>query len=309
MSVPTPFSANRFRSRRVLEWLRLGYLLPFLVLAVCVAASYLLWHNAQQHAEEELKDKFDFRVREAVDAIVKRMKTYEQAMRGVQGVVDESKNERDHFRDYVANLQLDQDYPGIQGVGFAPVVQGMEKDRHIAAIRKEGFPEYTISPQGKRQIYVPATYIEPFSERNRRTFGFDMYSEPELRAAMERARDFGRFAVTGKVKLVQDTDEQSQPGFLMFLPVYRIGLPHDTLAQRRASIMGWVYAKFRMGDLLAGIGGESGADFDFDIYDGDEVSEKTMMYDPHGRPTHIPSSARFQITRHIAVADHGWTMV
>ncbi|CAG0938778.1 putative signaling protein [Gallionellaceae bacterium] len=309
MSAPTLMHTNHSRSQRIVEWLHLGYLWPFVVLTLCAAATYLLWQNAQQHAAEELKDKFDFRVHDAIEAIEKRMKTYEQIMRGVQGSFDDSVNERDEFREYVANLQLDQDYPGIHAVGYAPLIADAEKDRHIAAIHSEGFPEYTVSPPGRRQIYAPVTLIEPFSESSRWAFGHDLYSDQELRAAMERARDSGRVAITGKVRLVQDTDEHAQSGFMMFLPVYRYGLPHNTLGERRANNIGWVYAKFRMGDFLAGIGGESNAEFDFDIYDGEEVSEKTVMYDPHDRPTHMAPNARFQTTHHIAVADHGWTMV
>lgn len=309
MSTPPLLSPDLFRSQRLLEWLRLGYLLPFMVLAVCVAATFFMWQNAQQLAENGLRGAFEYRVREAIDAIEKRMKTYEQILRGVQGSFDESANERGEFRGYIANLQLDQDYPGIQGIGFAPIVSDAEKDRHIAAIREEGFPEYTISPQGKRQIYATTIYIEPFTEINRRAFGYDLYSEPALRTAMERARDTGNAAITGKVKLAQGAGEYAQSGFMLFLPVYRQSVSHNTLAERRANIIGWVYAKFRMSDLLAGIGGESDADFDFDLYDGAEVSEKTTMYDPHDRPTHVVPNARFQNTQHIAVADHGWTMV
>nr|WP_262823910.1 CHASE domain-containing protein [Sulfurimonas gotlandica] len=52
---------------------------------------------------------------------------------------------------------------------------------HEEHIRKEGFADFKIHPDGKRKIYTSIIYLEPFNERNIRAFGYDMYSE-EVRA-------------------------------------------------------------------------------------------------------------------------------
>jgi len=295
-------------------------LLPWLVLAVSLAVTYQLWRNAQHNAVQVLQTQFDYRVRDVAREVSKRMETYEQVMRGVDGLfAHASIVERGEFRDYVAKLRLKENYPGIQGIRFVPIVPKTAKDRHIAAVRKEGLSGYTIWPEGQRDIYAPVVYAEPFDIRNQQVFGYDMLSDRDSplpgdsvgmrRAAMEQARDSDNAALSGKIKLLFDADKDTQPGLVMFLPVYKHDAPHDTLAERRASIVGWICSVFRMGDLMAGIGGEDGGDFDFDLYDGEEVSGKTVLYDPHTRPTNIVSDSRFQETRRIAVADHTWTMV
>jgi len=293
-------------------------LLPWLVLAVCLGITYPLWRNAQHSAEQALQTKFDFRVRDAVDDISKRMKAYEQVMRGVDGLfAHDGIVERGEFRDYVARLQLKDNYPGIQGIRFVPIVPQAMKDRHIAAMRKEGLPAYTIWPEGQRDIFAPVAYAEPFDVRNRQVFCYDMLSDNEYprpgdsgiglrRAAMEQARDSGNIAISGKIRLVFETEKDRQAGFVMFLPVYKHDAPHATVAERRANIIGWICSVFRADDLMNGILGELTGEIDIEIYDGKEVSDKTMMYDsipaiPHPNP-------RFQSFQSIRIANHTWTI-
>jgi CHASE1-domain containing sensor protein len=56
----------------------------------------------------------------------------------------------------------------------------------------------------------------------------------------ERARDTDAAALSGKVVLVQETDKEVQAGTLMYVPLYRKGMPIETIEQRRAAIYGWV---------------------------------------------------------------------
>ena len=310
----------------MLTILRFGRLLPFLVLAISLIVTHLLWRDAQQDAMQHLQADFDFHVREAATHVERRMANYEQVLRGAKGLFAASVSvDRAEFREYASALRLEENYPGIQGTGFALIVQPPQKQRHIDAIRKQGFPAYTIHPEGEREIYTSVIYIEPFDERNRRAFGYDMYSDLEVpcegdsapglrRAAMERARDSGKAAITGsavisgKVRLLMEmeTDEHPQAGFLMYLPIYKNGAPTGTLDERRANIVGWAYAPFRMDDLMNGILGGSAAGLDIKIYDGDEVSGRALMYDTARHGAGI--SPLFRAARPLDIVGHKWTM-
>ncbi|MDO8464694.1 MAG: CHASE domain-containing protein, partial [Gallionella sp.] len=121
--------------------------MPWLTLATCLFITYLAWKDAQHDAAQVLQTRFDYQVREIADDIDKRMKTYEQVMRGVDGLFAHADTvRREEFQDYIARLQLKDSYPGIQSVRFVPLVPRAEKNRHIAAIRKEGLPAYAIWP-------------------------------------------------------------------------------------------------------------------------------------------------------------------
>ncbi|BBI99739.1 hypothetical protein FGKAn22_14320 [Ferrigenium kumadai] len=290
-------------------------LLPWLVLGAGLLITYGLQDVARQHTRKNVQERFDFRFNEIVVNIEARLRDYEDVLHGTQSLFASSESvERSEFREYVSQLRLDQRYPGIQGVGFAQRISPAEKAAHIRRIRRESFPGYTIRPSGERDSYTSIIYLEPFNWRNQRAFGYDMYSEPVRRAAMERARDENRAIVSGKVTLVQETEKNVQPGFLMYLPVYRNGLPHETLAQRQENLVGWVYAPFRVHDLMNGIlgkhFGEIGNTLAFDIYDGDQPSPASLMYD-FSKETGISPGLHepvFRSVKYIDAGGHQWTV-
>lgn len=304
-------------------WQRLGKTLPLLVLLALLLITMKLWQETRQDAKNDLQTIFDARVREVMRDLQQRMTVYEQVLRGAQGLLSASHQvDNDEFRLYVALQHLEQSYPGIQGLGFSLIVPPSQKAAHIAAIRKEnlrtGRPQYSIFPEGKRDLYSSVVYIEPFSSTNQHAYGYDMYSDRDLprdgdsapgqrRAAMERARDTGEAAISGKVRLLMEIDDKVQAGFLMYMPVYRKGMPHGTVAERRASIFGWVYAPFRTDDLMSGLLGEHEQDLDFEIFDGENLSPKTLMHDSDNDygSRHL---ANFQSIQRIEVAGHRWTM-
>ncbi len=85
-------------------------------------------------------------------------------------------------------------------------------------------------------------------------------------------------AISGKVKLDLDADGQGQPSFLLYLPIYARGMPQSTIAERRASLIGWVHAVFRMSDVIASLYGEQPMGVAFAIYDGVEPSTDALLY-------------------------------
>ena len=279
-----------------------------LVLLTGLTAIYFLQNAAFNAARQIQQDNFDYQVRETVLRVEQRLMAYEQVLLGARGLYAASKEvDRNEFRDYVDSLNLARQYPGIQGIGFSQIVTLAEKARHIEAIRKEGFPDYTLRPEGERDLYTSIVYLEPFSGLNLRAFGYDMYSEAVRRAAMERARDLDASAMSGKVTLVQEKRQDVQAGFLMYLPVYRNGGPHESLSERRSNIVGWVFSPFRMNDLMQGILGEQVRNIDLEIYDGEHATPETLMYDSRSVLGHA-GTPLFGSEQRVEYAGHAWTI-
>ena len=118
---------------------------------------------------------------------------------------------REDFRRYSDRQALDQYLPGIQGVGFARAIRPADLQTHIDQVRAEGFPSYTVQPAGQRDLYSSIVSGAVFG-RNLRAFGFDMYSEPVRREAMQRSVDTGAIALSGRVRLQQETGFRSSRG-------------------------------------------------------------------------------------------------
>ena len=261
------------------KWLNIPLSLTLLVLSVSLIGSYLAFSSVQSHTARSIQTYFDYRVRESINRIESRVEINEEVLRGLKGLFKASKSvEREEFRRYVSSLRLADQFPGIQGVGFSLIIPSAEIDNHIAAIRREGFPTYSIYPEGQRETYTSIIYLEPFSDRNLRAFGYDMYSEAIRHAAMQRALESGNLTLSGKVKLVQESGQNEQAGFLMYLPIYRNDKPHTLLSERRENIIGWVYSVFRMDDFMEGLHGKRSNDLNIEIYDGDVISNKTLMH-------------------------------
>ena len=164
----------------------------WIVLLLTLLVTFGAWKNAQEALLQAQQVRFENRASEVSNAVLKRMQSYEHVLRGGVGLFAASKNiERAEWRDYVASLKIQEQYPGIQGISYAVHIPAARLDAHLRTIRAEGFPDYAIRPAGVRAEYTSIIYIEPFDWRNQRAFGFDMLTEANRRAAMERARDTG----------------------------------------------------------------------------------------------------------------------
>ena len=112
-------------------------------------------------------------------------------------------------------------FSGIQGIGYAAVF-GMEtRALTSSACVPTACPSSLSIRQAER--YCAVTYLEPYSRRSDRTFGYDMCSEPTRRLAME----IGRSVFPGKVGLMQEGGKEAQPGF----PDQLFPLPAQSAAQ------------------------------------------------------------------------------
>ncbi|HJV50234.1 MAG TPA: CHASE domain-containing protein [Noviherbaspirillum sp.] len=292
------------RRREILTIFLARDLLTIIALVAALFMTYKLWGAAVETETDAQRTAFFFRVRESNNAIQQRMAIYEQVLHATAGLFQANKTvTRSQFRDFVTALRLPENYPGIQGIGFAALIPPSGLEQHVRAVRAEGFPAYSVWPAGKREVYTSIVYLEPFSGRNLRAFGYDMYSEPIRRAAMAQARESGQAALTDKVTLVQEDGGDMQVGFLMYIPVYdEDALLHG--ARRADELVGWVYAPFRMKDLMRGINDIQQDDLDIALYDGPKEARQALMYDTGLRN----SDTALQSVDQLVVGNHVWTV-
>ena len=294
----------------VLAIFRVREVLTALVLIVSLLVTYNMWRSASLMAEQTLQTTFDFRVRKSNERIRQRLHVYEQVLSATAGLfAAKGKVSREEFHRFVDALSLAARYPGVQGVGFVEAIRPQDRERHIQSVRAQGFPGYDIKPRGERDFYTSIVYLEPFAGANLRAFGYDMYSEPVRRAAMKQARDWARPVASGKVVLIQDSGQDTQSGFLIYLPVYRFDAPHETIAERRANLVGWVYAPFRMEDFMRGLAEPQINDLDIEIYDDNEISKKGLMFDSQKDFDAKSGRSGLTIIEKVEAAERVWTVV
>ncbi|ACD21014.1 bifunctional diguanylate cyclase/phosphodiesterase [Paraburkholderia phytofirmans] len=289
-----------------MNWARL-VLIPFLVLSAALSVTWMLWDHERQAARHELLSQFNYSLGDAVSRIEQRMGTYELLLRGVQSLFAATGEiDRARFRDYVGTLNLDANFSGIQAIGIVAWVPATQMVEHIASMRRQGVPDYAIEPKGSREDYAPIIQREPFIGINRAAPGFDAWADPVRRRALEQARDSGMATLSGKVRLSVDSGN-ARPGFIMYLPIYARGQPQDSVAQRRAHLVGWVYASFRMHDVIASLYGEQPPGLTIAIYDGVETSAAALLHKTPEAPGHHRVTD-MAANEYLVVGGHDWTL-
>ena len=273
------------------------------VLVVGILATLAVYRLSNAAVELDASARFKDLAARVVSRLEQRMAANEQILRGVTALLQISPGtSRQRFAAFVNAFDLEKNFPAIQGVGYSVFVKPEDLDAHIAAVRAEGFPNYKVMPEGDRPIYSTILFLEPFDWRNRRAFGYDMYSEPIRRRAMEWARDTGLPSLSGRVVLRQETNEDVQSGFLLYQPLYAEGMPLNTVDERRSAIRGYVYAPFRAGRLFQQIlATESQAvrtGLELSIYDQGKVEKSDLLFST--QPAGVPARA----SRYRSRVDH-----
>ncbi len=286
-------------------------LVPYVVLLVCLSLTVFAWLSFNNYNRQLEEERFQYKTNQISTAITKRMEDYATILRGGAALFAAYDDvTRTEWRTYVEFLNIGDTFPGLQGLGFSKVIQPSELAQHIQQIRAEGFPDYTVRPEGARDTYTSIIFLEPFDERNQQAFGYDMFSEPVRQAAMKHARDTGTISISGKVTLVQEIDQDVQVGFLMYVPVYTQGMPTNSVEERQTALQGYVYSPFRINNLINGIFPESLEGIDLEIFDGAEVSSSTLMYDSDesGRGLDEESTPKYFQYKTIDLYGHQWTL-
>ena len=153
------------------------------------------------------------------------------------------------FRAFVSELQLPTRYPGLTGIGFAPRVERRGLQEFVRTASLDGV-DLAVRPEGPRPVYYPVVLMDPRSNGNAAAVGFDLASEAEQQAAMDRARDGNAAAITGLLDTAPLFGDARRE-LILYLPVYRRGAPVASLEQRRRALIGFVFSRLSPETMFA----------------------------------------------------------
>ena len=261
--------------------------IPWIALSAALALTAAAWAGLEHSRFDEARAQFERRTAGAQSALATQMLSYEQVLRsGAARIASSPAISRREWREFIDHLQVEERFPGIRSISYSERVK----------------PEDSF----------PVVLSEPFTARNARVLGVDMYADPVRRAAMERARDSADVAITGKVVLPAEAPPQAQqPGFLMFVPVFRREARTLAPAGRDAALMGYVSSAFRMHDLVRGVLDERALQvLDMLVFDEGEANPQAELIDTRSAWRTTPSAAQPLFSRRVQVQMPGrlWTV-
>lgn len=286
---------------------------PFIIACLGCAISMFGWYFSSNVIFDQKLHAFYSDADEIVGAIAQRMSSYEKVLHGTKSFFDASeKVTQDEWETYVRGLHIGTYYPGIEVFGYAPLVLEQDKDVFAASRRSAKLPEYAIHPDSSQPTHLPVQYLEPTDDRNSIIYGYDLFSDAVRRESVERARDTGNAAVSGKVVLLQRPASIEDPaaGFLIVVPYYG-GRAVYTVAERRAAFTGAIYAPVRMSDVVESVNNASAQRVAVNIYDGlINQNEEAMLYKSTAMDVaSAQEHGLLSMTREVFVYGRKWTFV
>lgn len=248
---PVPVSMHR----------RIAVTLPFAAIFVTVLALFAYTSHSEQ---KRIESEFQAVTESASQSLQKNFEEYLDVLRAVEGFHSAAFNqidsdgvfERSTFRDFVEGFL--ERHSGIHSLSWISLLKDADRELMMESTRREvGDAQFQITElnaegnlvkAGNRSSYFVLNYVEPM-EQNKRMLGFDVSTEPLWSEALNRARDTGMPAATIRTDLVRMKGRNNQ-GLVVFLPLYKSGLPHETIEDRRNHLEGFVMGVFRLKEVI-----------------------------------------------------------
>ena len=285
-----------------------------LLIGLCVAATAALMVHGRLDAEADAE--FRNKATRLSADVAQRFLATVPAMNGVSGLYEASgRLERLKFRAYVNSRGIASRLSGVRGIGFIQRVEREGLAGFVAAERVDDAPEFAVRELQDRShadLYV-VKYVEPVSP-NAAAMGLDLGSEERRRDGVERAVLRGEPTLSAAITLVQDG--KRSPGFLMCLPVYRAGTDPVTPQQRRAALIGLVYAPIVAAELLTDTPGVDDGLLHFELFDTVGISSAdSLVFDSDAHPAQPAGAApasrydsRHQVVLPVSLAGRDMTL-
>lgn len=257
--------------------------LSWLFLLAGLLATGIAYERVNHLVQQEVSAQLDARAKEAKFSVERQVSAYTEVLRGLQAqFVADANLSRATFHKVAASLHLESRLPGIQAVGFSPRVAPQERAAFAEALKGVAgsagvaSSSWTTASMPAAGASFIVQFIEPL-EKNQGGFGYDQLMEPKRRIAIEKARDTGELASSGRVRLF--IEPGNVDGLVFFLPVYRGGDVPASLAARRERIVGVVFLAVRVDEVLRSVfGPELLNTLDIEIYDmnGNETASTLL---------------------------------
>lgn len=267
---------------RVAHPVRVGRILPIVVVLFGWTLSMWVFVLLERAASQREQEFFGERVAEAQSAISVRMTHYIDALHsGASFFAAAEFVTRDGWRDYAEALRLRKRYPGINGLGIILAVPSDGIEAWKARMRTSDGVEPKILPFPASQEGPPdaVKYLITFVEGdapNPAPIGRNIATDPSRRRAAELARDTGKAQINHRIPGSRDT--QRRAGLILYVPLYIKGAEVDTVEERRAALLGWVYAQVYPDEFLDGVLGPMGQALRLHFFESGDLTRKQLLY-------------------------------
>ncbi|MEW7850833.1 CHASE domain-containing protein [Massilia aurea] len=206
--------------------------------------------------ESDAQARFRAMARAAQTNIDARLKSYSDVLRGVAGLFRSEPNiSAAQFRQYVGELDIKRNFPGIVNINYARAVRADRlpalNDELRERLARRGVVHESLLPEPDRDTYTVLVYLEPLPANLLDKLGLDLEARGTTRRSLAVARDTGSSSASGTRIALRPGPNQN--ALALRLPVYRSDLPNNSVQERRLAYVGSAGLGFGISPLVAGV--------------------------------------------------------
>jgi PAS domain S-box-containing protein len=221
-----------------------------------VVTSIVMWSIAESSEQALLRSNISHDASSRAEVIQRSIESDTLFLRALERFFAGS-NEVDRNEFHEFTYPLISKNSSILAVDWSARVLASERSRIEKLMRNDGFSEFTfkeletettLRPRNKAEIYYPVVYSEP-EESNRQALGFDHYSDPRRKVAMDKAALTGEPEATESLRLFRLAETTKDPtDFIITLPTYRKKDANKGHEEKVPS--GYLFGIFRLPTLI-----------------------------------------------------------
>ena len=223
---------------------------PAFLLAIGLMCTVAWWYAERQEILAGETRRFSEIANRVAGSVEEHMVRGEQIVVGLAALASMHTNHAVDFdwTDYVNRLNLDTEHRALPNAAFFELVEPRNLAAHEARQRARGSIGYRVVPEGTRPRYFPVVRFVPSGPTTR--LGYDGYSDPVRRTAIDRAVTSRKPAMTELVMLKVDARVNDSLAYIIYAPVFAGRLPNPGQLDERP-LTGLTATAKRIGDLFA----------------------------------------------------------
>ena len=295
-------------SRRFKNWVPAGVAI---VVSLCIAV--FVWNQRQERLRNDLQADFSYESREVAIRLQDRMTAYKQVLRGVRSsLASVGVPGRDEWTAYVRNLFLEVDFPGVQGIGYAPNLPLDELKEHERRMQNHGYPGYSVALQASGfENAAPIARLAPETDENKALIGADLMGFPSVAAVLNAS------AALANTRLSPAFLLGKQPAQHVFLvqPIYSPKEVANDQNKKLPTAMprarpGWTFAVFETRRLLQSTLGVLPDSLRLQVFVDANMDPEHLIYDTNEfAPRDWGGEKPLEVLTQLEIDGQIWTLV
>jgi diguanylate cyclase (GGDEF)-like protein len=270
--------------------------------------------------------QFDVRASNITSAFQNGLDQYFGKVAALQALFESSPDgvTRSQFDTFASRLLQGQ--TAILSVSWIPRIVDADRAEHEREGQREGIAGYhiravdehgqlVISPTDEEYFPVFYTAYAQAGVLPQSVYGLDLGDSGKRQQPLDRARDTDQAGASSVIGLQSGVGDRN--GFFVVLPVYKQGLRHATLEDRRRNLSGFVQAVFQTSVMAQSILAGISAPIDLYVFPEEDAPFSLSLLDhrPDRYSSVVAAHSRYRLTKDthwdgvFAVADRTWTVI